>query len=364
MCVRRGETRSCTLVDRPGQPIETKGAGVLVPNSGAKGYYRYSLDAADWNALIEVGASLPAGEALAAIDSLWAQFPTGRVTAAQLMRAARTFADNPDANVVTEFGWRLSALRRRDGIEPAAVPAYEALLRSLYGPRLAAIGFNPRAGAHAQDPPDRQKLRVDLLRFLVLEARDPAIRRTLTQAAAAFVRGEVTALDPALYGVALPAYVQDGDLATTQALFERALSTEDDTVRGASLDAAAASLRAADAEWVLAHLDDTRLRHPEKLQILNILMLLAETRDPAFAWLGTHFDALAKDTGVFTAAAVASLPKYFCSTEKAEEIDRLYRPRVRQAGRGELAFDRMLEGIRVCEATIKAKAADISAALR
>jgi aminopeptidase N len=363
LCVRRGETRSCTLVDRPRQPIEAKGTGVLVPNAGAKGYYRYSLDAADWNALIELGASLPAGEALAAIDSLWAGFPTGRVAAAQLTRAARTFAGNPDANVVTEFGWRIAAWRLHGGIAPEARPSYEAFVRSLYGPRLAAIGFDPRVGAHAQDPPDRQKLRVDLVRFLAFEARDSAVRRQLTEAAAAFLRGEAAALDPALRGLALQAYVQDGDLATTQTLFERALSTDDDTVRGASLEAAAGSLRPADADWVLAHLDDTRLRQPEKMQMLTILMLFAETRDQAFAWLGTHFDALAKDTGVFTAAGVASLPKQFCSADKAAEIDRLYRSRVRQAGRGELAFDRMLERIRVCEVTVTRRAAEVGAAL-
>jgi aminopeptidase N len=364
MCVRRGETRSCTLVERPGQPIETNGAGVLVPNAGAKGYYRYSLSAADWNALIDLGATLPAGEALAAIDSLWAQFRTGRVTAAQLMRAARTFGDNPDANVVTEFGWRMGIWRMHGGIAPDARPSYEAFLRSLYGPRLAAVGFDPRVGAHAQDPPDRQKLRVDLLRFIALEARDRTVRSRLSEAASAFLRGEAAALDTALYGIALQAHAQDGDLTTTQALFERALSTEDDSVRGASLEAAAGSLRQADADWVLAHLDDKRLRQPETLQILNILMLFPETRDQAFAWLGTHFDALTKDTGVFTASAVASLPKHFCSADKAAEIDRVYRPRVRRAGRGELAFDRMLEGIRVCEATISGKAGEVSAALR
>ena len=225
------------------------------------------------------------------------------------MEAGRTFAENPDANVAADFGWRMATWRMHGGITPDALPRYQAFVRSVYGSRLQAIGFDPRVGAHAQEPPDRQKLRVDLLRFVALEGRDGAVRRRLSEAAAAFLRGDLAALDPALYDVALQAYVQDGDLATTQALFERALSTEDDTVRGASLTAAGISLRAADADWVLAHLDDKRLRQPEKLQILTMLMLFADTRDQAFAWLGTHFDALAKDTGVFTAAGLASLPK-------------------------------------------------------
>src|SRR5262245_6530448 len=38
-CVRRGETSSCTLIDKQTQTIATKGQGTLIPNAGGTGYY-------------------------------------------------------------------------------------------------------------------------------------------------------------------------------------------------------------------------------------------------------------------------------------------------------------------------------------
>jgi hypothetical protein len=116
--------------------------------------------------------------------------------------------------------------------------------------------------------------------------------------------------------------------------------------------------------WLLAQFDDQRLRSTDRIGLLEGMMLSEETRDIAFDWLKANYDELAKRTGVFAAAAIPSLPSRYCSAAKADEIDRLLRPKVEQAGRGELAFNRMLESIRTCGILQEKRAPELAAALR
>ena len=363
-CARRGETRSCTLLDRKTQTITANGNGPLIPNAAGTGYYRYNLDTADWDALIALGPKLPAGEALAASDSLWAQFSTGKVSAAQLIKAARTFVENPDSNVAVYGGWQLAGWRDHGWLGREALASYERLMSSIYRPRLTKLGFAPRAGAHASDTPDTQKLRQELVSLVAGEARDPEIRRTLSGAARAYLKGDANALDQAFYRVALAMHVQDGDLATTQALYSRMIATHDELFRNAALEAVGSNRRAEDARWVLAQFNDSRLRSTDKVALMQSLMSEAETRDLAFDWLKTHYDEFAKGMGIFAVTVIPSLPEHYCSAEKAQEAERVLRPKVVQAGRGELPFDRTLERIRTCGALKAAKTAEIAAALK
>ena len=363
-CVRRGETRSCTLIDHKSQAITANGQGPLVPNAGGTGYYRYNLSTPDWNALIDVGPKLPAGEALAASDSLWSQFSLGKVSATQLIKAARTFADNPNSNVVVFSGFELAGWRRQGWIPSTSLADYRRTMHSIYQPRLAKMGFDPRAGAHAKDTPDEQKLRQELVVLVADEAHDAPTRKSLNTATSAFLKGDSQALDQAFYGSALEVYVQDGDLATTKRLYEYLLTTENELLRGAALEGVGASRRADDARWVLAQFKDSRLRSTEKLDLMQTLMANEETRDLAFDWLKANYDEFAKGAGIFAATAIPALPRNYCSMEKAQEIDRLLRPRVREAGRGELPFSRMIENIQICGSLKNAKAAEIAAALR
>jgi len=362
-CVRRGETRSCTLLDRPRLPIAADGDGVLVPNAGGTGYYRYNLPSADWDALIGLGGRLPAGEALAALDSLAAQFRTGRVGAPQLIRAARAFAANPDSNVAIQSGRLITRWRQAGWIPAAALPKYRRLVQNIYGPRLTGLGFEPREGAHGHDAPDAQKLRQDLVALLADEAEDPAVRRALRTAAGAWLQGNTRALDQGFYEVALRVEIQDGSIVGTKTLFETLLKSDDELFRDAALAAVGTSRRPADARWLLDQLTDKRIRPTDRLQIVTALMFTAETRDLAFEWLKGHYDLMASGAAVFLATDTASLPGAYCSVEKATEAETFLRPKVREAGRGELAFDRMLEGVRTCGTLTAAKTAEIAAAL-
>lgn len=364
LCIRHGDQRSCTLLDKASQTIDAPGTGAIMPNAGGTGYYRFTLTPQDWETLIATGASLPAGEGLAASDSLWGQFYAGKGDANQLIEAARIFVNNKDSNVAVDGGQKLVELRHRGLIGDVAKADYQRVMEEIYQPRLAALGFDPKAGLYLSEDPDRQKLRQELVSLVAGEARDSALRHQLDVAAIAYLAGDQSALDQAFRSRALAVHVEEHGLSAAKDMFERMTAATDEDMRGAMRGAVTAGATPETANWVFSVLDDKRLRASEKLSLVGGLMRSPATRDMTFDWVKAHFEAMTAGAGIFTAGRVASLPSSYCSADKADEIDHIMRAKVEAAGRGTLSFDRMLEDIRDCGVLKDAESAHLAAALK
>ena len=364
LCLRSGTTRDCQLLDTPSGTIKLTGTGAIMPNAGGTGYYRFSLPEADWHALIAESGRLVPGEALALTDSLWAGFRAGEVAPALLVEAAKAMADNDYSGAAVDGGQRLAALRQRGLIAGDALPGYRAFVAKTYGPKLAALGFDPRAGAHAGDNGDRQKLRSDLLGLVAGEAEDKDLRAKLAAAATAWLGGDSAALDQTYYGDALSAYVSANGAKAVEQLFEKALSSDDTLIRDSIIGALASTGKAEHASWILANIDDKRLRTGDRIGLIQIMALEPETRDMAYAWSVDHYDQLVKGSGIFTATRLPTVPGRYCSTEKARAVEAAYRPKVTQYNRGALALDRTVEQINACGVLAAKRGAEILAAFR
>ena len=363
LCVRRDERRSCQLLDTRSAKLEVRGSGPIMPNAGGMGYYRFDMDPAEWDALIRAAPRLPAGEALAIADSLWAAFYAGRATPAQLIGAARLMADNPDSNAALDNGFRLSDMAARGLIPEASLPDYRRLIDSIFAPRLATLGFDAATGAHSDDDPDRQKLRQEMVILVALEGRNPAVRASLAKAAQAYLAGDAKALDPAFLRVAFRIVAQQGGLAFARNLTMKALASEDAGFRSAALNAAARTGDKATAAWLI-DFRDPRLRSTERLGIVTALIREPTTRAAATDWLIRNYDAFAKEAGIFSASALPTLASWECSAKRADEVERAIGPKVKAAGKGELDFRRSLELIRNCAKIREARSTLVAETLR
>jgi aminopeptidase N len=363
LCVRAGADKRCALLGETPTQLAGLGGGAIVPNAGGTGYYRFELPAADWDRLIDAFASLPAGEALAVDDSLWASFRAGRAPAAKLIAEARAALANPSADASLTPGERLAGLRLRGFVEGAAVADYRRLMRTLYGPKLAEVGFDPRAGAYASDAPDLQKLRQDLVGLVATEADDTEVQAKLATAAKAFLAGDHDALDQAFMGAAFGALVRVGGVEAARSVIEAALGSEDPVFRGAALGGTAASGRTDVANWLLGFADP-RLRPVERLRIFGELAATAETRDLAADWMLANYDRLATGGfGIFVATQLPTALGAQCSAARADQIEQLLGAKIRAAGTGSLALDRTLEAIRHCSVLKAAREAQVAQAL-
>ncbi|MEP7005059.1 MAG: M1 family metallopeptidase [Sphingomonas bacterium] len=363
LCLRVDAAKSCTLLDKPVTTLAAGRTGVVMPNVGGTGYYRFNLEPADWQKLIGTFATLSPGEALAANDSLWAAFRAGKAPVNWLVTAAKNLAANPDSAASVDGGSRLAGLKLRGLIGPESDAAYRRLMDATYAPRLAAIGFDPAAGAHLSDTPDKQKLRQNLVGFVVDEGHDAAVSAKLEAAAEKYLAGDKQAIDQAYLGAGLGVVVSKGGLPAAKKLVEIGLASEDPTLRQSALGAAAGSGRTDVAQYLLG-LNDPRLRPFDKIGLIFGLATSEGTADFTGEWILANYDTLlAGSNGIFITSRLPQALAYQCGADRADRINSLLGPKVRAAGAGVLTFERTIESIRHCGDLRAAKSAEIAAAI-
>ena len=362
-CVRRAATKTCTLIDKPSMAVDAPGTGALVPNAGGQGYYRFDLDPADWDALIAAAPGLPAGEALAVTDSLWASFYAGRVNVGRLIEAANAMAANKDSNVAVDNGQRLAGLVRRGLVSPEALPRLRALIGGIYAPRLKALGFDPALDVYASDDPDRQKLRGEMVDLVADDARDPAVRATLIAAADRYLAGDTKALDPAFNATAMAILVQERGVPFAKAQVEKALANGDNGLRAMLFQAMAGANNPQVAAWFLNDLKDPRVTIGQRIPVVMGMLSHGSTNGLAATYLLANFGDLARGGGGIFASRSARAFNTLCTVAEADAVDAKLRPSLVAAHSSTLALDRGLEAIRNCARFKDAKAGEVSAGI-
>ncbi|MGN6373927.1 MAG: M1 family metallopeptidase [Sphingomonas sp.] len=362
-CVRVGTEKQCTLLGDKSATLTAPASGVVMPNVGGTGYYRFNLAPADWQALIAQSASLAPGEAIATTDSLWAAFRAGKAPASWLFDEAKAMAGNADSSASLDPGERIGGLRLRGLIGPQSEAAYRKLMASIYVPRLTALGFDPARGVYANEDPDKQKLRQEVVDLVADDADDAATRAKLVAAANKYLAGDTAALDPAYLGTAFAVDANEGGLDMAKKLVDVGLSSEDASVRGAALSGAAASNDPEVARYLL-DLTDPRLRPFDRMRLIGGIVRRPATRDIATDWLlGNYAKLVAGGGGVFVTGALPGAFSMQCGAAAADKIDSAVGAEVRKADVGVLDYERALERVRDCGVLDQAKHADIASAL-
>jgi aminopeptidase N len=348
LCLRRGDTRACSLLTDESTPVTIAGAGALVPNAGGDGYYRFELPDADWDALIAGAADLTGGEAQAVADSLAASIKAGRARIGKLVSLAEVLANHPESHASEAATESLGDIAALGLLDDAGRTGWRRFLTRLYRPLIAQYGFDPRVGAYAAEAPNRTQRRVQIVTHLAGSARDEALRAQLNAATRAYLGGNSQALDPSWFGLAFYVHLAGGKLPAAKALVDLALGSEDPVFRPSALAAAAASGNKDIGAWLLDGLDDPRLRASEKRDLMRGVILSAGTRDLGYAYLHRNLDALTGGAGgIFFTARLPALLSGFCTIERADEFARDLRPRF--AGKpGALELERAIERVRNC----------------
>ncbi|PZQ58908.1 MAG: peptidase M1 [Sphingomonas taxi] len=363
VCARQGEVRSCTLLSGETGTLALTGHGLAVPNADGAGYWRYSLDDAGWTALLNGAATLPAREAMAVADSLWADFAAGHAGFARVVAGARVLATHQERSATLQLPQEIAGLERL-GLSPAATAGLRRLAGELSLPRLRALGaVTLTAGAYAGEESGQGQLRQTLVGYAATVAKDPALRRQLSDAAEAAIGGDARALDPGYRALALSVAVEERGVPFMDRLRTAMLASSDPLLRQQAVRAIASAVTPEQVARALALTQDQALQSSERLQILVNLSRQPAGADALFALLSRDFDRAMAGVPAFVRPRMPGLFAGYCSADKAAAVEALFRPKLAALGGGELQLGQALDAIRQCVALKAAKGAEIEAVL-
>ena len=321
MCVSfnaGGEQRStCILLSERTQSIDlaTNSCPSLIhPNADGAGYYRFSLDDAGWNDLIDNTSSLPATEALVMADSLDAALRAGVVNADTYVAGMAALANHETwdvADAATTYLESISSVVDASQLEPL-----EQAFRRIVRPRFERLAGASDSGS--------QLLQQRMQRFLIVIAKDQQMRAPLAEQASR-VLGLNGVPDPSAapssqWETIFSIGVQDIGEAFFDELLEQAVVSQDPAFRNAATGALARVEDPALVTKLQGVMLAGEFRGAEFVGILFRQMARAATTEPTFAWLKENMDTvIPMIPESFRSRVVPALGGSFCSADRAVE---------------------------------------------
>jgi len=360
MCVSHyadGERNStCTLLSEKTQSIDLDANSCpthVHPNADGAGYYRFAMDEAGWQSLIDNATELPASEALVLADSLDAAFRAGAVSAEKYLAGIAVLVNHDAWDVVDNVTQQLEAIT--NVVSNEQLVHLEAAFRALLGPVFADLDVTDSGSA---------LLRQRLLRFMIVMAKDEEMRAPLAEQAAAVIglNGEPdpSAAPESEYETIFSIGVQDIGEPFFDLLMEQAIASEDPSFRGSATGALARVEDPALVARLQAAVLAERFKGTEGLGIMFRQMIRNATTELTYAWFLDNYDTIVEMIPqTFRANAVPGFGGGFCSMERADEWQAFVESHADELPGYERDLAQATESVRLCAALRDASEDDL-----
>ncbi len=356
VCVRLGRGGrtdvQCRLFDSTEADLPLDGGcpDWYLPNADARGYYRFTMPAADLARLTAAIATQGDRDQLAYADAIAAGFEHGSLDAPAVLSAMERLAASPTRQVATalipEFRWI-----RRQLADAETARALDAFATRLYLPRLTRLGYVKRAS----EAEDDALLRAELVDFLALRVRVPEVRQTLlAQARRVLEPGRdghlrFTEANSDLFGSTLAVAVQELGAAAMDTLIAEIGRQSDPMLRASMIAALGAATEPKLAERAREFALGDAVKVGEVARLLGVNRALPENADAYWTWFQRRFEAVVARTPTF---ARGDLPETVvddaCSVDRARAIETFFAPHLDTLTGARQGLGRALESIELC----------------
>ena len=267
--------------------IKNKVVDWIHPNSGERGYYRWTVARILLTTMAEQAATrLDTRERIGFVGNLSALLDAGLVHGGDYLRLLASFAADPDPLVVSAVVTALDEVRTAL-VTPEMRGAFATYVQRTLGKTLERIGPAPRPG----EPESVAALRPTLLWWLAVYGNDPRIQAYASELVNAYFADPARA-DPGVSGAALEIVAAT---AGDRALFERIrkrLAATTVPVERTRLFAALGRLR--DPALAEEALSIPGMTFQEGGAIIKAMAASAEGSQRVFAYHRRHYDELAQ----------------------------------------------------------------------
>jgi len=328
-----------------------------MPNADGTGYYRFAMDEAGWQALIESTPDLAAAEALVLADSLDAAFRADRVSATTYLSGMAALVNHDTWDVSAAAMTHLESITSI--IDNDSLAAVEPALQKIVKPRFEMLADASGSG--------NAMLRQRMQRFLIVIAKDQAMREPLARQAALRL-GLDGDPDPA----AAPASeletifsigVQDLGQPFFDLLLTEATSSENPAFRNSALGALARVEDPVLVEKLQAAVLAGNFKGTEMLGVVFRQMVRAKTTELTYAWIKENDVVLIERVPEsFRSGTVPAFGGAFCSDNRADEWQGFIQSHAERLPGYQRSLAQATESVRLCAALREASADDLVAA--
>ena len=333
----------------------------VMPNAGGKGYYRFAMDAAGWQALIKAAPDMDPADQLTLFYNVEAAVRSNLAKAADLFAVVKSVAPNAQWDLIGAVTGAFHGLRDHF-LTAKEIPLYQSFLVRNFNPRLKAVSLFPKAG----ESPAVTLERAELVRMLVEEAHDPEVLAALTKAAEIYVASGQKSLDglsPDLAREAMRAAIISKGATFGDSLLDAYTASGDDYFHESALYAFAG----ADDPQFLDRVLDMALT--PKMHIGDVRYLYAYMSQELVArvalwnWFKAHYGAVLKRVSDGEIGRAVQILSPACDAQSRADAESFFRPKTKAVPGIAHRLDVTEENIDRCIAFKDAKAKEVGAAL-
>jgi len=291
----------------------------VLPNAGARGYYRTSYSPAMLRKIAAGIAAVTSAERIGLLSDEWALVRAGRHDVGSYMDLASVFDSERTAEVMATLTGTIRGIGE-DLTTPAARPAYRQWLSKLLKPGLKEIGWDARPG----ELESRQELRAVIVRTLGSTARDPEVLAKSRELVLAELKKPGT-VDPTLLGVVVNLAAIEGSPALYDMYLARAKAANDPEEKYRYLHALAAFTDATLARRTLDYTLGPEIRSQDTKLFLADLLVNSSVNVAAWQLIKERWAEVQKKTGEFVGnTLVVSALGAFCDAGMGNDVKQFF----------------------------------------
>ncbi|MDJ0920373.1 MAG: M1 family metallopeptidase [Henriciella sp.] len=331
----------------------------VMPNAEGTGYYRFSLNAEQWQELGQAFDLLTPGEQMSTLDSIGAEFAAGRIDVDTVWRFIDEAARADERRVVSAAIRQAERLKPLVENDPDAFAGYKAQIADIFSDRLTALE------QHGGDGENEAILRTALERVMVEVAEDPVRREILADAALLYVTDATSDAAPVLtsdnFSTAFAIAIQDRGAPMLEASLTARTEFDDPALE---LAIAYAIGENRDPALTLRILDlalNGTLGSRESLTLVRGQMAQPETRAETWDWLRENFDAFVDVIPRQRRFATPSLAVNLCEQDRIDELETLFAAKADLVPGYERSLEQTKERLQLCIALNRARGDSVRA---
>jgi puromycin-sensitive aminopeptidase len=338
--VRHGSGEKRRLLEERSANLDLGGIpDWLVANAGGNGFYRVRYSPTLLQALgPRTMTELEPIERYGLIDDTWAAVLSGVTATTDFLEFAKQFSDETDLDVWTVLSGALGQLDRL--LDGEARTKYQQVLRTLYGPALDRLGWEPQPGDASRD----LELRGLLIRAMASTVKDETAQRRTRELHARYLE-DPESVEPNVAAAAAASVASVGSSDDYGVFLQRSknAATPQEERRYQSLLGTFPG--AAEMDRTLAMTLNGDVRTQDAPYLVVYCLMNRDQGPKAWEFMKQHWDEMLKSFPDNSIVRMAGGVRSLNTPELASEVEKFFESHT--VPTGELTMQQHLEKLRV-----------------